>query len=74
MDNLPFFCHQRAIRTTTARKTKSRAGIFDPGTAPHTRDLQLLAVPYFVFVSLIMTEDVKYVQMTFARVQTSAPG
>jgi len=30
-----------------ARKQKSRAWIFDPGTAPRMRDLQLVAVPYF---------------------------
>jgi hypothetical protein len=37
----------RALVTRPANK-KSRAWIFDPGTAPRMRDLQLVAVPYFV--------------------------
>ncbi len=33
---------------TRSANKKSRAGIFHPGTAPRMRDLQLVAVPYFV--------------------------
>jgi hypothetical protein len=46
----------RTLRTTCffparqhgSQNQKSRAWIFDPDTAPHRRDLQLVAVPYFV--------------------------
>jgi hypothetical protein len=37
-----------SLNAGRARTKKSRAGIFDPGTAPRMRDLQLVAVPYFV--------------------------
>jgi len=37
---------------------KSRAWIVDPGTAPRMRNLQLAAVPYFVFVTSIIPDQV----------------
>jgi hypothetical protein len=72
-DNLLFPAISAQSEPPRPAKQKAVPGSSIRARLRYLRDLQLLAVPYLVLSSLIMTEYVKFVQMSFARARTTAP-
>jgi hypothetical protein len=71
-DHLPFAAISAQSERPRPAKQKAVPGSSIQARLRYLRDLQLLAVPYLLLPSLIMTEDVKFVQMSFARAQNRA--